>query len=598
MKSLALWPIGNCQVNALVDDAAGMVWGCQPQVDGDPLFCSLLEPKRGQDQTLPAGEWRVSLEDQVEAYPSYLKNTPILVTRLVDARGGSVDVIDFCPRFERRGRMYRPVAFLRILRPVSGSPRVRVTLNPSVDYGAHDAERTNGTNHIRFLLEPQPLRLTTDAPVGRLLDGKPFRLERSVHMFLGPDEPFTGNVEQEVARMLHETRHHWRGWVRGLAIPLEWQQVVIRSAITLKLCQHDDSGAIVAALTTSIPEHVGSERNWDYRFCWIRDAYYTVQALNRLGALDVLENYLTYLRNIIDAAPDGRIQPLYAVDGGVTLEERNAPALKGYRGHGPVRVGNAAYTQVQHDAYGQIVLSCAQAFFDQRLFRMANAEDFAQLEDVGRQALDHFDQPDAGLWEFRGRTSVHTYSAVMCWAACDRLEMIADQLGLGDRAEFWANAAQRLRREIERRSWVEGEGRFAATFEGEELDASLIQLLDLQFVEADDPRFQRTLDAVEKGLRRGEHMLRYATEDDFGLPVTAFNFCTFWLIEALHLTGRTAEARSLYERMLERLTPAGLLSEDTDFETGELWGNYPQTYSLVGLINCAGLLSRPWSAVR
>ena len=597
-QSLTLWPIGNCQVSALVDEAAGMVWACQPQVDGDPLFCSLLDPKRATAPELPAGEWRVSLKDQVSAKATYLPNTAILSTILTDKRGATAEVIDFCPRFERRGRMYRPVSFIRLVRPVNGSPQVRIALNPASGWGATDAERTSGTNHIRFLTDPQPLRLTTDAPIGRLLDGRYFRLERTLSLFLGPDEPFVGNVEVEAAQMLHETRRHWKYWVRTLAIPLDWQEVVIRSAITLKLCQHEETGAIVAALTTSIPEHDGSQRNWDYRYCWIRDAYYTVQALNRLGALDVLESYLSYLRNIIDHSEGGEIQPLYSVSGEGTLTETIAEGLAGYRGLGPVRVGNAAYSQIQHDAYGQIVLSSAQAFFDKRLLRPATADDFVALEQVGERALATYDQPDAGLWEFRTKSSIHTYSAVMCWAACDRLAKIATNLGLGDRAGYWRKAAERIRQAIEKQAWNEERQRFSAIWGGSELDASLLQLIDLQFLKADDPRFAATFEAVEKGLRRGDHMLRYATEDDFGLPVTAFNFCTFWLIETLHLVGRTAEARQLYEAMLERLTPAGLLSEDTDFKTGELWGNYPQTYSLVGLINCAGLLSRPWSAVR
>ncbi|HWH17604.1 MAG TPA: glycoside hydrolase family 15 protein, partial [Allosphingosinicella sp.] len=400
------------------------------------------------------------------------------------------------------------------------------------------------------------------------------------------------------AAMLHQTVEDWRSWVRGLAIPLEWQKVVIRAAITLKLCQHEETGAIVAALTTSIPEAPNSGRNWDYRYCWIRDAYYTVQALNRLGALDVLENYLSYLRNIVDESKGGHIQPLYAVSGEAKLDEWEAEGLAGYRGMGPVRVGNAAYTQVQHDAYGQIILSNAQAFFDERLFRIATEEDFASLEKVGERAWAMHDQPDAGLWEFRTRQSVHTYSSVMSWAACDRLGNAAEALGLKERASLWRERAVSIRKTIEERAWFEGEKRFSASFGTDELDASLLQLIDMRFLEPDDPRFVATFNAVEKGLRRGEHMLRYAAEDDFGLPETAFNFCTFWLIEALHIVGREEEARDLYESMLQRLTPAGLLSEDTDFETGELWGNYPQTYSLVGLINCAGLLSRPWSSIR
>jgi GH15 family glucan-1,4-alpha-glucosidase len=606
MADLSLWPIGNCQVSALVDQAAGLVWGCAPQVDGDPLFCALLDPKplaeagagENGESGLARGEWRISLEGQVSAEPAYLRNTPILATRLTDSEGAVAEIFDFCPRFERSGRMYRPVAFVRIVRPISGTPRIRVALNPSTEWGAADAERTSGTNHIRYLLKPQPIRLTTDAPVGRLLDGRSFRLERPHHFFLGPDEPFAGNVAQVLAAMLHETSDEWRIWVRGLAIPLEWQHAVIRAAIGLKLCQHEETGAIVAALTTSIPEAPNSGRNWDYRYCWIRDGYYTVQALNRLGALDVLEKYLTYLRDIVDAARDGGIQPLYAVSGEPKLEEKEAPALAGYRAMGPVRVGNAAYSQIQHDAYGQIVLSNVQAFIDERLLRKANEGDFAALEKVGERAFAMHDQPDAGLWEYRTRSAVHTYSSVMSWAACDRLANAADLLGQDDKAALWRERAARVRERIEQAAWFAPGQRFAATFDGDDLDASLLQLVDMRFLEPGDPRFLATFEAVEKGLRRGDHMLRYADEDDFGLPETAFNFCTFWLIEALHLAGRREEARALYEKMLARRTPAGLLSEDSDFATGALWGNYPQTYSLVGLINCAVLLSRPWSAIR
>jgi GH15 family glucan-1,4-alpha-glucosidase len=596
MRNLNLWPIGNCQVSALIDDQARFVWGCQPRVDGDPLFCSLLDA--GGDETGGRGEWSITLDGQVSCTQYYLRNTPILVSRLTDAAGGAAEIFDFCPRYARHGRMYRPVAFVRMVRPLAGAPRIRIRLAPATDWGAAAAEQTSGSNHIRFLMKPQPLRLTTDAPVSHVLEGRSFRLEKSLHFFLGPDEPFSGNLTQTVAAMLHETAEEWRHWVRGLAVPLEWQKVVIRAAISLKLCQHEESGAIVAALTTSIPEAAHSGRNWDYRFCWIRDAYYTVQALNRLGALDVLENYLSYLRNIVDEATEGVIQPLYAVSGEPKLEEGVAAGLAGYRGMGPVRVGNAAYHQVQHDAYGQIILSNAQAFFDERLFRRATAEDFARLEKVGDRAFAMHDQPDAGLWEFRTRTAVHTYSSVMCWAACDRLANIAQSLDLPERARHWTERAQQVRAAIESRAWHAPERRFAATFGGDELDASLLQLVDMRFLEPDDPRFLATFAAVEQGLRRGEHMLRYAAEDDFGRPETAFNFCTFWLIEALHLAGRGEEARALYGAMLERLTPAGLLSEDTDFETHELWGNYPQTYSLVGLINCAGLLSKPWSSVR
>jgi len=591
--SLDLWPIGNCQVSALIDRTGRFVWGCVPRVDGDPAFCSLLD-----DEDPERGFWDIELEGAVHTAQEYLRNTPILITRHADAAGSAIEVVDFCPRFFRSGRMYRPVAFVRIVRPVAGSPRIRVRLRPADNWGALDPAHTRGSNHVRYLLDEMTLRLSTTAPIGRIEEERFFRVERPLHFFLGPDESFAGDIGDTIDTMLEHSAHEWRQWTRALAIPVEWQEAVIRSAITLKLCQHEETGAIVAALTTSIPEHAGSQRNWDYRYCWIRDAYYTVQALNRLGALDVLESYLEYLRNIVDDSRAGHIQPLYGVGGETRIEERIAEGLKGYRGMGPVRVGNQAYEQVQHDAYGQIILSNAQAFFDIRLYRMAGEEDFRALERIGDLAWEVYDKPDAGLWELRTKSYVHTYSAAMCWAACDRLANAAAALGFSDREAFWRDRAAHMRDTIEAAAWREETQRISATFGGDDLDASLIQLLDLRFVLPDDPRFQGTLKAVEAGLRRGSHMLRYATEDDFGLPHTAFNVCTFWLIEALWLTGRTDDARALFEEMLSRRTPAGLLSEDIDPKTGELWGNYPQTYSLVGMINCASLLSKPWSSVR
>jgi GH15 family glucan-1,4-alpha-glucosidase len=597
LSSLELWPVGNCQVSGLIDDRAGLVWGCVPRVDGDPVFCALLGGDR-QDQ----GVWRFELVGQVSATQHYERNTPILVTRLEAEDGSAVEITDFCPRFERSGRMYRPIAYIRTVRPVAGSPRLKVVLKPMRGYGRELAETTSGTNHIRYLVGEQAMRLSTDAPIGYIAEGRPYRVESDQHFFLGPDEPFVGNLRTELRQAEEQTRKYWKLWVRGLATPFEWQDEVIRCAITLKLCQHEETGAIVAALTTSIPEAPGSQRTWDYRYCWIRDSYYTVQALNRLGALDVLEKYLAYLRNIIDESKGGRIQPLYSVMGVAELDETTASYLPGYRGMGPVRIGNAAYTQIQHDCYGQIVMPTVQGFFDRRLLRMADERDFASLEEVGEMAWAKHDEPDAGLWEFRTRQQVHTYSAVMSWAACDRLANVAEHLGKEDRRQLWRERADHIRAIIEQCAWVPGEGNgdgfFGASYETPYLDASLLQLVDLRFLAPDDPRMQATFRRIETDLRRGEHMLRYATEDDFGAPETAFNICTFWLIEALHMARRDEEARTLFASMLGHMTRSGLLSEDMDFETGELWGNFPQTYSLVGVINCAGLLSKSWNTIR
>jgi len=592
-----LWPIGNCTVSALIDRCGRFVWACAPRVDSDPLFCNLLSgvaPGAAEAQ----GVWSVELENLAEVKQAYLRNTAVLRTELIDKDGAALEIIDFVPRFRSAGRVYRPTAFVRLLRPLKGAPRIAVRLRPMADWGARPAERTSGSNHIRYAGAEIGLRLTTNCPVSHVLSERVFRLEEELAFFLGPDEPFEGDLLSTVRRMRDETSLYWREWVRTLSVPLDWQEAVIRAAITLKLCAYEETGAIVAALTTSLPEAPNSGRNWDYRYCWLRDAYYVVQALNRLGAADLLENYLSYLRNIVDASAGGHIQPVYGVGMEPALVERTIDSLPGYLGMGPVRAGNQAYEHHQHDVYGQVVLSNVQAFFDQRLLRPADIDDFRSLERVGERAFAVYDKPDAGLWEFRTIARVHTYSAVMCWAACDRLANAADHLGLEDRSAHWRERAQVIRDRIEAEAWDEAHGRFAASFGGTELDASLLQLADTRFLPSDDPRYLATLDAVEAELRRGPYLFRYALPDDFGEPETAFNFCTFWFIEALHLAGRDEEARALFGEMLSRRTAAGLLSEDIGLQDGRLWGNYPQTYSLVGVINCAGLLSRPWAAVR
>jgi GH15 family glucan-1,4-alpha-glucosidase len=591
---LDLSPIGNCAASALIDRFGRYVWACVPRVDGDPMFCAMLSGRDpAEDQ---AGIWAIDLVDCAEAEQHYERNTAILITTLRDSRGGEIEIIDFCPRYRRFNRVYRPIAFIRMVRRVAGAPRIRVRLRPATDWG-HAAEFTSGSNHIRYRV-PGVMRLTTSAPVSLILSESIFRLEGELLFFLGPDEPFSDDLRAAVFTMHDNTGDYWRRWVRQLATPLEWQADVIRAAIALKLCVHEETGAIVAALTTSVPEAPNTGRNWDYRFCWLRDAYYTVQALNRLGAADILEGYLRYLRNIVDETPGGRIQPVYGVGMEPILNETEIKSLPGFRSMGPVRAGNAAYEQEQHDVYGQIVLSTVQAFYDTRLFRQPGVDDFHSLESVGERAYESHLKPDAGLWEFRTRTATHTYSTLMCWAACDRLANAATHLHQHERAAVWRARADEIRATILERAWNPQLGRFAATLGGGEMDASLLQMLDTRFLLPDDERFLATLSALERDLRRGEHVLRYADEDDFGLPQTAFNFCTFWYVEALHLVGRRDEARQLFERMLERRTRAGLLSEDCDLSTGAPWGNYPQTYSLAGLINCAVLLSNPWSTVR
>jgi uncharacterized circularly permuted ATP-grasp superfamily protein len=377
------------------------------------------------------------------------------------------------PRFENKGRMFRPAALVRRFRVLAGTPRMRITLTPETDWGGRKLKPVRGVNHVRFVDEDISFRVTTDAPVSYILSGTSFILDREAAFILGADESLSDHPEVIARDWEERTRLYWKRWARSLAVPFEWQQAVIRAAITLKLCVYEETGGIVAALTTSVPEHEGSERNWDYRYCWIRDAYFTVTALNRLSGMGTLEHYMRWVRNIVAQSKGGHIQPVYGIGLEADLTEDFAKQLPGYRGMGPVRVGNQAAEHVQHDVYGQVVLGVAQSFFDTRLMKRPGLMEFEQLEPVGERAFAVHDTPDAGIWEFRTIAHIHTSSAIMCWAACDRLAKIAAHLGLPARADYWRERADIIHATILEKAWNEKVGAFTAAFGGEDLDASV-----------------------------------------------------------------------------------------------------------------------------
>ena len=591
MTSLDLALIGNGTVGALVDPLGEVVWACFPRFDGDPAFCSLLR-ERTRDEDF--GFLAVELLDCARQEQQYLVNTPILVTRLYDRAGGGVEITDFAPRFRHHGRMFCPMMLVRHVRRMAGNPRIRVRVRPARDYGRRRADITCGSNHIRYVGSELALRLTTDVPITAVVEENPFFLEHAVTLLLGPDETVQGAVADVGGRFLEETTFYWREWVRSLGVPFEWQDAVIRAAMTLELNVFEDTGAIIAAVTTSIPEAAGTGRTWDYRYCWLRDAYFVVNALNRLGATRTMERYLSYIVNLVAGAEDGRLQPVYGISGRAVPEEQEIDALPGYRGMGPVRIGNQASRQVQHDVYGSAILAATHVFFDRRLLRPGDEILFRRLEPLGECAAQLFDQPDAGLWELRGAARVHTFSSLMCWAGCDRLARIAGHLGLTDRAAYWGTQAARIHQVICERSWNAKRESFVATMDGETLDASLLRLTELGFLADDDPRFASTVRAIERELRRGDFVFRYVEADDFGKPENAFLVCTFWYINALAALGRREEARALFENVLACRNRHGLLAEHIDPRTREQWGNFVQTYSMVGLIGSAIRLSVRW----
>jgi GH15 family glucan-1,4-alpha-glucosidase len=588
--TLDLAMTGNCQVASLIDGNGTHVWTCMPRFDGDPVFCDLMAGSEAADRH---GRWAIELLDQASSTQTYERNTAIVETTLTDSHGAVMVITDFCPRFRQYDRNFRPAMLVRLVRRLAGRPRLRMILAPAENYGERARPSIAGSHHIRYTGRDHDWRLTTNASIAMIREQRVFVLEDTLAFVFGPDETVHESVTLLSQRLLDATRDYWNDWVRSLAVPFEWQEAVIRAAITLKLCSYEDTGAIIAAITTSIPESANSGRNWDYRYCWIRDTYFTVQALNRLGATRTMEGYLRFIQNLT-ATPPLRLQPCYGIDGDPQLDEIIVPHLAGYRGMGPVRVGNAAYLQVQHDVYGAAILAVTQSFFDERLVRRGTEALFTTLEPLGEQSLAEFGQADAGIWEYRGHTAVHTFSSAVCWAAADRLARIAGRLGLSAREKYWRDHERNMAQRIRDAAWSKSMNSFTTTFDGDSVDASLLLLAELGVVAWSDPMYIATVERIGKTLRRGAFLARYAEADDFGMPEVAFSVCTFWYINALWSIGRQPEARELFEEMLRRRNGVGLMSEDLAPGSGEMWGNYPQTYSMVGIVNCAMRLSRSW----
>jgi GH15 family glucan-1,4-alpha-glucosidase len=586
-NGLDLAVIGNGRTAALVEPTGRLVWWCYPRFDGDPVFCRLLAGSEDK------GFSDVVLDGMVSYQSEYQRNTAIVTTVLTDRQGGAVRITDFAPRFRNYERVFRPPQLIRIIEPLSGLPRITVRLRPTHSYGEPMAQRSLGSNHIRYSGGNVVIRLTTDAPLSYIDREAPFVLHRPLGMVLGADEPVPGDITTLCREFCDRTRDYWTGWVRRLSISYDWQEPIIRAAIALKLSNFEETGGIIAAHTTSIPEAPGSGRTWDYRYCWLRDAYFVVKALNRIGATQTMEDFISFILGIA-ANHTEPLRPVYPVVPTDPMDERIAPHLQGYLGDGPVRIGNAAVLQDQNDTYGSIILAAMPMFFDLRLPRPGDEALFRLLETLGEKAAELALQPDSGLWEFRGRRQVHTHSAAMCWAGISRLGAIAARLNFPDRAAYWNAIADRLQSSILEQAWNPRLKAFSAALDTDDIDASVLLLPELGLIEVSDPRFVSTVAAVERELLREKHVMRYANRDDFGVPETAFLICRFWLIDTWWALGRRDEARELFLDALSHRNSYGLLSEDIHPRTGALWGNFPQTYSMAGLILTAMRLSRSW----
>lgn len=592
MSQLDYGIIGNCQASALVDRSARIVWCCLPRFDSPAVFSDLLDSDRG-------GFWGIEPDSgptgqKWETRQHYMRNTNVLVTVFQGSGGEQFEVIDFMPRFLHQDHCHRPPQIMRVIRPLKGIPRIAIRFRPRYPFGKEKPATSDLSSMVLYEWGGMRLYLSSDAPCSYLLNEVPFELKESRRFVLSYGLPFEGLLKFEVEEQLDRTIAYWRSWAKNCNIPFEFQNEVIRSALALKLHIYEDTGAIIAAATTSLPEGPEPGRTWDYRYCWLRDAYFVVTALNRLGQFDEMEHFIRYLQNICASEPSRVLQPVYGIGGEKQITEEELTWLSGYKGFGPVRIGNAAYMMEQHDVYGEMVLAITPTFFDRRLDRTDQEQALRNVRQLVDQAIQCFEQPDAGIWEFRGAKRHSVFSKLMNWAAVDRGVRIAGHIGRHDLVGEWVPIRERMRSGIESNAWNEREGFYAQSYAGESADAANLLLSAINFVSPRDERFLKTVEAYERMLRAGKGVFRYRTPDDFGVPKTTFTVCTFWMADALWGVGRKAEARELFSTVIRHANHLGLLSEDMDPETGELWGNFPQTYSHVGLINTAWRISQAW----
>ncbi len=570
--------LGNGRILGLVHPDSSFDWLCMPRFDSPSLFARLLDEEEG-------GTWRfVDGEGQaLEGELRYVHNTNVLRHVFRDETG-AWELFDFAPRIPDGLRHKTPLRVTRLLRPLEGRPRLAVRFDPRPDYARERPTLLAAEHGLAFEGAGRPYTLQTNLPLDYVLGGRAFTLDAP--RFFTLDYGLVGAPQHldDIHRELDLTIAGWRQWARNSSLPGFADEDVMRSALCLKLHAYEDTGAIIAATTTSVPEVVGEPRTWDYRYCWLRDSVFTVEALRRLAHFFEGRQFLRFLLDVVEG---GTLQPLYGIGGERELPEELLEHLDGFEGTKPVRVGNAAAAQYQADLMGEVVLCIRMMLVDQRSDLRHPRHWYPLVERMVAEAVEGFERPDMGIWEYRGRPMHHSFSRAMCWAAVHHGAAIAEHFEEEARAEEWRATAARMKEELLESSWNEELGMFVQAADCPHADAALLLLPSLDLLPATDPRFLSTLDRYRELLVRDGGVMRYVHEDDFGTPSSTFTICTFWWIEALAMAGRLDEAVEMFDRVRAQANGLGLFSEDWDPATGRMLGNFPQAYTHVGLINAA-----------
>ncbi|MHC4379797.1 MAG: glycoside hydrolase family 15 protein [Planctomycetota bacterium] len=570
--------IGNGRVLALVHPDSSVDWCCMPRFDSPSLFARILDEENG-------GTWQFLSDGELrQGELNYVRNTNVL-RHVFHSESGSWELFDFMPRIPDGLRHRTPLSHVRLLRPLTGRPRISVNFDPRPDYGRIIPDKHMDGQGLSFEANGQRWSLQTNLPIDYVLSGQEFTLDAPRFFKLDYGLPEDLQHIDDIHRSLDLTIAGWRKWASDTSIPGFADAAVIRSALCLKLHAYEPTGAIIAAATTSLPEMVGEPRTWDYRYCWLRDSVFTVEALRRLAHFWEGRQFLRFLLDVVESGP---LQPLYGIGGERDLPESELEHLSGFEGTKPVRVGNAAASQYQADLMGEVVLCIRSMLIDQRSDLRDPSQWYPLVARIIEESIEGFDREDMGIWEYRGKPMLHTFSRAMCWAAVHNGADIAEYFGHQEQADAWRIVADAMRKRLLEESYCEEEGMFLQAVGCPHADAALLLLPSIGFLPATDPRFLSTLDRYKELLVRDGGVMRYVHEDDFGTPTTStFTICSFWYIEALALAGRLEEAVEMFESISSKSNDLGLFSEDYCVEDQRMLGNFPQAYTHVGLINAA-----------
>jgi GH15 family glucan-1,4-alpha-glucosidase len=570
--------IGNCAYLAHINKNTNVDWLCWPRFDSSFVFGGLLDNELGGEFSIrPAGEYT--------SKQYYLENTNILCTEISNSEG-KYRISDFAPRFHQYERYYKPLMFIRKIEVLEGNPRIQVKCKPVYDYGDRTFTSSRGSNHLLFESQTEMMQLSTNISLSYIQDEAYFSLHEEKYLILTYGYRLEAPIESTAERFLESTKQYWRTWIKHSSIGSFHQDIVIRSALVLKIHQYEDTGAIIAGSTTSLPEYPGSTRNWDYRYCWMRDTYYVINALNHIGHFEEMERYFNYITDI-SFRDDERYQPLFGIAGERTLTERILTNIKGYQGNQPVRVGNQAFEHIQNDIYGQVLISMLPLYNDTRFIYDERQDSSQWLDSLLSKIERTIDEKDAGIWEFRNIANIHCYTNLFQWAgakAALKMSKTINNISFQERAQVLIDKAAKHIEDCydpERKVYSHAVG-------SQHLDASTLQLILMNYLDGDSQRAKDHLIALENELKADNGLFyRYKHSDDFGKPESTFLICAFWYVEALACVGRVDDAVREFESLLAFGNHLNLFSEDVDERDGSQWGNFPQAYSHVGLMNAA-----------